>query len=281
MTEEEILKSFKRELEASKKRSIFLMREKATPTQEISPEDLKQRELIKDKILKDAQAMLASCLEQYELIRNALISESEIQNELSIQLEKTKTLRKAIKGEVRAEKLFLIKQNEKLASVVEWIMKYAMDIYQKEKDRANNLLQKAGEFKLLEHKKQSIIKNTQKEYLAKSLNENGSLKNFLQKLREESEALEKENQQKALEIEALKSENERLTEMKLSRIGHRVSNEQQTKIKEMKAINNALKQNNIENISQLAQFEHLDMMDSGLQAVCPEYIKLIIESAYS
>lgn len=279
--EEEILESFKKELEASRKRSILLMREKG-PTH-LSAEELKQKEIDKEKLFKDAQELLVVYVEKYDQIRTALINEAEIQEDMKWQIENSKNQRRTKKAELRTDKLFLMKQNEKVAAIGEWIMKDAMDIYKKEKERANSLLQRAAEFKLLEHKNQVTVKSAQNALMKKLNEEKGKYITFLQELQKQADDLEKSNQLIASEYEDLRLQNERLTEAKLARIEMRVANEVETKSKEKEAIDKALKKNDHNgeeiNLSDIQMVDHMSFFDSDLQKVgC---VCLTIDSVYS
>jgi hypothetical protein len=279
--EEEILESFKKELEASRKRSILLMQEKGSTR--LSADDLKQKEIDKEKLVKDAQELLIEYVEKYDKIRIALVSETEIQEDMKWQIENSKNQRRTKKAEFRTDKIFLMKQNEKVAAIGEWIMKDAMEIYKKEKDRANSLLQRAAEFKLIEHKTQVTIQSSQKALKKKLNEEKGKYITFLQQLRKQAEDLEKKNQLYTLEYEDLRLQNERLSEAKLAMIERRVANELETRNMEKDAIDKALKKNNDDgeeiNLSDIHMVDHISFFDSDLQKVSCIY--LIIDTIYS
>ena len=263
--EKEILQKFKKELEASKKRSIILMRERVNPQEALSAEEMIQREQEKGLMVEDTQALLAFYIEQYDLIRESIISELEIQKDIKYQEENTKNRRRRIKGEIRTDKRFLTKLDEKLSILVEWIMTDAMAAYNKEKDRANLLLQRAAEFRLTEAKKQSDIKRYKKSIglkLSHGVSENESA---LKKIRDKADQLEASNLIKSKEIEALRAENERLNNRKRSIISSRIANEQLIKSKEEIVINEALSR--AFEKSALKQAENLDFTDAELENV--------------
>lgn len=253
-------------METSRKRSILLMRERGNVQK--SSEELMQREQGRRKLINYAQNLLASHIEEYDIIRNAIISEMEIQKDMKWQLEELKNSRIFIKGEYRTEKLVFVRQNEKISAIVDWIMKDAIDSYKKEKDRANALLQRVAEFRILQQKKQVFFKNSQKVNKDKLEAEKGKYTTFLQQLMKKAEALETENQRLAEEYEIQQLEYERLTEIKLARVESRLTDEMEFKVKENDAISKALEKNSeIGDLSQVAILEHLMFIDSDLQKV--------------
>lgn len=273
--EEETLQNLKKQLEASKRTSILLMKEKGPI--HASDEELMQKELAKEKLVKDAQELLTAYVEEYDKIRNAIMSEMSTQKDVKWAIENSKNRRRMIRAEIRTDKLFLVKQNEKVAALGEWIMRDAMEDYKKEKERANVLLQKAADFKLLEYKKQFTIKSSQTELLDRLNNEKGKYTTFLSQLREQADDLESKNQLDILEYKNLQLENENLTNAKYSLIENRVTKEVVEKIKENDCIDKALKSNGQGHaLSEIKTLEQLSFADSDLQTV--DYNCLMIDS---
>ena len=233
-------------------------------------EEVVQAPIITEEIVKEAQTELKRAFIEYEDVRTQILSELDIQKELKMKLDLLKNRKRVLHHESRALHSLLGKQQDKVHGVLQWLMSDAFVSFEREKDRANSLIEQVN--RLLARNRE--IRASLKKTLSKVEHKNKNFKKVIREdkakflsLQTEIIAIETSNSDCVDEMEKLRAENERMMAIKLRIIEGRISEERESREQELAALKAAIRRATGDEDCDLADLDELDFGESQLGKV--------------